>query len=167
MSIDKVLCFWVLNYFVFFSSNIQFICLVLYSCVNHLQKKTFCRKMLLNFLHNLLDMNLSSRFKHLSLQSRIQVRRQGFRGSLFYTIQIMPANSSTNLEETLRKISLKIERIHQNDIQQHSLEVFQRYFEKDTKAWFSPVRLNYSHSLLHNNISNRLGVNAHSLSHWK
>ena len=42
--------------------------------------------------------------------------------------------------------------------QQHSLEVFQRYFKKDTKAWFSPVRLIYSHSLLHNIISNRTPV---------
>ena len=33
--------------------------------------------------------------------------------------------------------------------QQHSLEVFQRYFKKDTKTWFS-IRLIYSHSLLHN-----------------
>ena len=32
--------------------------------------------------------------------------------------------------------------------QQHSLEVFQLYFNRHTKAWFSPVRLIYSHSLL-------------------
>ena len=40
----------------------------------------------------------------------------------------------------------------------HSLEVFQRYFKKDTKAWFSPVRLIYSHSLLLNIMSNRIGI---------
>ena len=39
--------------------------------------------------------------------------------------------------------------------QQHSLEVFQHNFKKDTKDWFSLVRLSYSHSLLHNIISNR------------
>ena len=35
----------------------------------------------------------------------------------------------------------------------------------DIKAWFSSVRLIYSHSLLHNIISYRTGVNAHFLSH--
>ena len=48
--------------------------------------------------------------------------------------------------------------------QEHSLEVFQHYFKKDTKAWFSSVRLIYSHSLLHI-ISNRTGMNAHFLSY--
>ena len=43
---------------------------------------------------------------------------------------------------------------------QYSLEIFQHYVKKDTKAWFSPVRLVYSHSLLHNIISNRTGANA-------
>ena len=33
------------------------------------------------------------------------------------------------------------------------------------KAWFSPVRLIYSHSLLHNIISNGTNVNAHFLLH--
>ena len=42
--------------------------------------------------------------------------------------------------------------------QQHSLEVFQHNFKKDTKAWFSQVRLIYFHSLLHNIISNRTDV---------
>ena len=45
--------------------------------------------------------------------------------------------------------------------QQYSFEVFQRYFKKDTKAWFSPVKPIYSHSLLHNIILNRTDVNAH------
>ena len=49
--------------------------------------------------------------------------------------------------------------------QQHSLEVFQHYFKKDTKAWLSPATLNFSHSLLHNIISNHTGVNAQFLSH--
>ena len=49
--------------------------------------------------------------------------------------------------------------------QQHSLEVFQRYFKKDTKAWFSPVQLIYSHSLLHNITANRIGMNTNFLSH--
>ena len=44
--------------------------------------------------------------------------------------------------------------------QQHSLEVSQGYFKKDTKAWFSPVWLICSHSLLRNIISNRTGVNS-------
>ena len=56
--------------------------------------------------------------------------------------------------------------------QQHSVEVFQRYFVKYTKAWFSPARLIYSRSLSHNITSNRTGVNAHfyrtekNLSKW-
>ena len=46
--------------------------------------------------------------------------------------------------------------------QQHSFDVFQHYFKKDTKAWFSRVRLIYSLSLLlHDIISNRTNVNAH------
>ena len=45
--------------------------------------------------------------------------------------------------------------------QPHSPEVFQRYFKKDTKAWFSPVRLIYSQLLLHNIISNHTSVSAH------
>ena len=49
--------------------------------------------------------------------------------------------------------------------QQHSPEVFQHYFKQNNKAWFSPVRLIYPHTLLHNIISNRTGVNAHFLSH--
>ena len=49
--------------------------------------------------------------------------------------------------------------------QQHSLETFQHYCKKDTKAWFSPVRLIHSHSLLHNIIPNHTGVNARFLSH--
>ena len=49
--------------------------------------------------------------------------------------------------------------------QQHSFEVFQSYFKKYAKAWFSPVRLIYSHSLLHNIVSNREGVNAQFLLH--
>ena len=44
---------------------------------------------------------------------------------------------------------------------QHSPHVFQRYSKEDTKVWFSAVRSLYSHSLLHNIISNRTGVNAH------
>ena len=47
--------------------------------------------------------------------------------------------------------------------QQHSLEVFQYYFKKDTKAWSSPVRLIYSDSFLHNISSNLPDVNAHFL----
>ena len=49
--------------------------------------------------------------------------------------------------------------------QQRSLKVFQRYFKKDTKAWFSQVRLIYSPTLLHNIVSNRTVVNAHFLTH--
>ena len=45
--------------------------------------------------------------------------------------------------------------------QQHSLKVFQRYFKKDTKAWFSQVRLIYSHILLLNTVFNCTVVNAH------
>ena len=43
------------------------------------------------------------------------------------------------------------------------LKVFQRSFKTYIKACFSPVRLTYSHSLLHNIISNREGVNSHFL----
>ena len=49
--------------------------------------------------------------------------------------------------------------------QKHPLEVFQGYFKKYTKAWFSPVRLIYSHLLLHKIISNHEGVNTRFLSH--
>ena len=45
--------------------------------------------------------------------------------------------------------------------QQHSLDVFQDYLKEYTKGWFSSVRLIYSHSILHNIISNRTGVIAH------
>ena len=45
--------------------------------------------------------------------------------------------------------------------QQHSLEIFQHYFKKDTKVWFSPVTLIYSHSVLHNINSNCTCVNAY------
>ena len=48
--------------------------------------------------------------------------------------------------------------------QQHSLEIFQRYFKKDTKVWFSPVKLIY---FTHNIFYNCTGVDAHFLSHWK
>ena len=86
---------------------------------------------------------------------------EGSRGSgslpFFDTVQTVPSNSSTNLEETPWKLSLKNERIHQNDVptvfsskQCTNSILFQRYFKKDTKAWLSPVRLIYSHSLLHN-----------------
>ena len=51
--------------------------------------------------------------------------------------------------------------------QEHYLDAFQHYFKKDIKAWFSPLRIIYSHSLLHNIIYNRTGVNAHLLSHRK
>ena len=47
--------------------------------------------------------------------------------------------------------------------QQHSLDIFQRYIKNDTKTWFSPVRLIYSHSLIQNFISNRTGVNETAL----
>ena len=83
---------------------------------------------------------------------------------LFHTVQIVSSNSSTNLEETLWKFSLKTKESIKTMYQQHFLEVFQRYFRKYTKAWLSPVRLIYSHSLLHNIISNRTDVNAHFLS---
>ena len=46
------------------------------------------------------------------------------------------------------------------------LKIFQRYFKNYTKAWFSPVRLIYSHYFLHNIISNCTGVNAHFSLHW-
>ena len=44
---------------------------------------------------------------------------------------------------------------------QHSLKNFQRCFKKNTKAWFSPVRLICSHSFLLNNVPNRTGVDVH------
>ena len=47
-------------------------------------------------------------------------RGGGSRGSgplpIFDIVQIVPSNSSTNLEETMYKISLKNERIHQKDV---------------------------------------------------
>ena len=49
--------------------------------------------------------------------------------------------------------------------QQHSLDVFQDYLKEYTKGWFSSVRLIYSHSILHNIISNRTGVIAHFFYH--
>ena len=45
------------------------------------------------------------------------------------------------------------------------LKLFNATLRSITKPWFSPVRLIYSHSLLHNIISNDKGVNAHFLSH--
>ena len=45
---------------------------------------------------------------------------RGSRGSgplpFFDKVQILPSNSLTNLEETLSEISLKNEKIHQNDV---------------------------------------------------
>ena len=76
------------------------------------------------------------------------------------TVQIVPSSSSTNLEEALWKISFKNETIDQNDLPTALSWSFQCYFKKDTKTWFSPVRLIYSHSLLHNIISNRTGANS-------
>ena len=79
--------------------------------------------------------------------------------AFFHIVQIMLSNSSTNLEQMIWKFNLKTKESIKIMYQQHSLEVFQRYFKKDTKAWFSPIRLIYSHSLLHSIISN-LQVNA-------
>ena len=50
--------------------------------------------------------------------------------------------------------------------QQPSFEVFQRYFKKDTKAWLSPVKLIYSHSFLHNIVSNRSGFTENNFSNF-
>ena len=50
--------------------------------------------------------------------------------ALFGTVQIVPLSSQTHLEETLWKISLKYERIYQNDALREFFEVFQRYFRK-------------------------------------
>ena len=46
----------------------------------------------------------------------------------FDTVQIVPLNSSTNLEQTLWKISLKSKRIHQNDVPAAFSWSFQRYY---------------------------------------
>ena len=44
--------------------------------------------------------------------------------ALFGTVQIVPLSSQTHLEETLWKISLKYERIYQNDALREFFEVF-------------------------------------------
>ena len=76
--------------------------------------------------------------------------------AFFDTVQIVPLKFLNQFRRNASKNKFKKRKNRSKGCANgHSLEVFHRYFKKDTKAWFSPVRLIYSHSLIHNIISNR------------
>ena len=82
------------------------------------------------FMFGILNKNRPTSFSEDSGARLAGGRGGGVQGSgplpFFDTVQIVPSNSSTNLEETLWKISLKNEESIKTMYQQHSLEVIQR-----------------------------------------
>ena len=101
---------------------------------------------------------LGSCFRNIYLSGTLFTGAHLARGGGFQGVQT-PArfwyspNCALKFVNQLRRNALKISWKTKQSIktmnQKHSLEVFQHYFKKDTKTWFS-VRLIYSHSLLHN-----------------